>query len=250
MSKLQRWFDRLIERWCEALNDLLPGHRFLAAVGYEMAGLRGMFMLPVDRRMEPGVMKMASEHPLLRHERAGPNQRDGGGIADSSGGPRLDPARQDGHIIGRGTSASERDCGFWAYCHMSGQPCVWCGGRNNVVEGATVLPAQLCPQGKNLFLAWYGCCRNPQGQIKLIGFWDCCGEGTCWGVYGVSYSAGPWCKKYAQSKNWCSSTGVPDSNRGPFSYYCTVAINHGDCDLSISPVDLRKKIPSRPEDKL
>jgi hypothetical protein len=21
---------------------------------------------------------------------------------------------------------------FWAYCHMSGQPCVWCGGKNNV----------------------------------------------------------------------------------------------------------------------
>jgi hypothetical protein len=215
MDKRKKWFDRLIEQWCEALNNTFSGQRFLATVGYGMAGLKGMDMLPLDRRLGSNVIKMAGQNPWFRRE----GFRGGGKLEKETSG-------KEKFIVGFGTSPTEQNCGFWAYCHMSGQPCVWCGGSNNLSETKWQDPQSLCPQGTNAKLQWFGCCRNPQGKIRMIGFLDCCGHGWC--------SIAPWnkCSNFDAAKWWCAEHGQHPSfpDHGEDSYYCTVAVDQGGND--------------------
>jgi hypothetical protein len=126
---------------------------------------------------------------------------------------------------------------YWAYCHMKGQPCVWCNGRNAVYhnhgeENLKELGGELCPKGKDAGNAWFGCCDGPRGH-RLIAFMDCCGEGFC--VPNVNKVVNNW----PQAKNWCFSdkdrppgppaAGTLGGHIGNKSYYCTVVVDVGEC---------------------
>lgn len=229
MNDLRRWLDKMVQRLCEGLNDFFPGQHILANAGYGMAGLPRMLILPVDRRLPSNILHMA-------HGNAG------------------DMANK-AHV--GGGSNTESTCEFWAYCHMSGQPCVWCGGRNSVAVfdsryselGAAA--RALCPSGKTGGNAWWGCCRNPAGTAKLIAFLDCCGSGFCKNL-GLSR-----CRNWPDAKDWCTfnipaitmrvpagpmegrGAGFPTKEVtlpaqvnattwfGDKSYYCTVVVDAG-----------------------
>jgi len=217
MYKQKRWFDRLIERWCEALNDAFSGQRLLAAVGYGMAGLKGMEMLPLDRRLGSNVIKMSGQVDQFRVDSQS-RHREGTNLEKEPSGPNR-------YIVGYGTNPSDKDCGFWAYCHMQGMPCTWCSGKNNLTENTNVDYKSLCPEGTNAQSAWYGCCRNPQRKIRMIAFVDCCGRGFC------SVQFWERCANFNAAKNWCAAEGSHlrwPQDRGPNSYYCTIAVDQGD----------------------
>ncbi len=152
----------------------------MAKVGNTIAGHEPMIPLPSDRRNHDNFTAMA------------------GAMAPSVGSGGSDPQK----------------CGFWAYCHMNGQPCVWCGtSRNALTRGDKLKVPSFCPAGKSLGAAWFGCCRDPSGTVRFIGFYDCCGRGFC------SYTRGT-CTQWPQAKNWC-----PGGRWGANSYYCTVAVD-------------------------
>jgi hypothetical protein len=188
MDRLRAWIDRLIERLCEWLDDMLPGHGRLAFVGTALVGGPGLLTLPVDRQFGANALLMSFE-------------RDAGftGVGDTPG------------------NNLDRNCGFWAYCHISGQPCVRCGGKNWVLSGAPPVMQRdskriakfWCPKGKEGGTSWYGCCRNPKGVPKMIAFFDCCGKGNC--------SPAQWCHKWPDAKNWCYGSSSSTSE-----YYCTI----------------------------
>jgi hypothetical protein len=203
---VNRWkerFDRLIRQICKWLDDFFPGDHGLAVLSDNIAGVRGWVLLPVDRR--------TPDHVFLDHSNGGENQF----VSKAKGS----------------SSTKAGDCNFWAYCYLKGQPCIWCGGNNSVDKPQPIettptswITRVLCPKGKNALNAWYGCCTDPAGTLHLIAFVDCCGTGEC--------SANPFnvCKNWPQAKNWC--TVGPDQQTfrtGPNSYYCTVAVNAGDC---------------------
>jgi hypothetical protein len=220
MHELRQWLDGLARRLCEWLNDAVPGHHALAVAGNGLAGLSGAVLLPVDRRVGPEVMPMA-----------------GATHFDATGKY---------HVVGTGVAKEDR-CGFWAYCHMNGFPCVWKGGLNYLPDAhgrvhpraANVDPdnldaiqgmvtRHLCPRGKRAGFFWTGCCENPaDGRVRLIGFYDCCGSGAGGTVFER-------CKNWPGAKHWCDSSGTSPL-LGPNSYYCTVAVDMGECPTDYTP---------------
>ena len=111
MEILQRWLDRCAKRLCEWLHNFFPGDQALAVVGAGIAGITLEFPLPVDRTV--------SANKYFGHKGKWEN---GYAMGNAAGAHRK---------ILKGVDPSDEHQ-FWAYCHMSGQPCVWCGGKNNV----------------------------------------------------------------------------------------------------------------------
>jgi hypothetical protein len=224
MKRLTQWLDRAVERICEWLNGVIPGKHQLVAVGYGLAGLRKGFVLPIDRRLTPTRLHMAYD-------------------ANSySAKAKKSEAKA-------GTSGLETDCGFWAYCHISGQPCQRCkppalASINKLTPGSNGLPdcarlpvrVPLAPKIDGY--AWYGCCKNPSGQIRLIAFSDCCTPGSpqtsaqdCGGT-----DTSKWCENWPDAKDWCfNSQADKDAQKRSSApivqaiYYCTVVIDQGEC---------------------
>lgn len=197
MNKLQRKLDGMIQRFCEWLNDFFPGQHGLAATGNHLAGLERMVLLPVDRRLGPSTLYMAHNVDF-----------------------------RDGVLSGKPPSnTDEKNCGFWAYCHISGKPCVRCGGVNFVhmrippwaSSNRDKLALHWCPSGTIGGAAWYGCCKNPAGVGKFIAFFDCCG-GTITCAPGT-----PSCHNWPQAKNWCFRTRT-----GTTRYVCTIVYDLGN----------------------
>jgi hypothetical protein len=130
-------------------------------------------------------------------------------------------------------NANEWTCGFWAYCHISGQPCYRCRPSgvkwiNSLYAGLEKDFVKLCNKiGKKAGTAWYGCCINPAGAIRMIAFADCCTEGS----YDAAQDCAtrlPWCHQWPEAKNWCWSSGT-DAASQPKTYYCTIAVDIGAC---------------------
>ena len=215
MNRLVRWLDGLVERLCNWLNDRVSGKRRLALLGDGLAGVQSGIPLPVDRRIDPGILEMHHN----RNEMA-----------------------TKGHLIS-GSSSVETSCGFWAYCHLTGDLCVWCGGDNALMPGNphandfVKAGEDLCPTfagwGKSHGgSAWFGCCAYPSGEKtvgKMIAFLDCCGDHSWMAPCGGFWKSE--CKNWPQAKSWC--TTVPStfsSTPGPpqyqtEQYYCTVVID-------------------------
>ena len=197
MIEFTKRIDDALERFCVWLNDVFPGDRRLAFVGHAIAGVGHWRPLPIDRRLSPSV--------LLMHNNAG----------DMAYAARA----------GTGIAGPEDKCEFWAYCHMNGQPCVWCSGKN-AIQGVAADQEKVgrasCPAGTIPGSAWYGCCRDPAGRLKLIAFLDCCGHGLCYSNVFIR------CKRWHEAKNWCFFDGQA-SNIGPRGYYCTIAVWVGEC---------------------
>jgi len=218
MNELKGWLDRITQRLCEWLDDFFPGDHGLAILGDGLAGLERVVPLPVDRRMPSNVL-----------------------LAHSNGGEMQSKSK-----AGGGLPAHEWSCNFWAYCHMSGAPCVWCRGRNSLSYNTdymnwgkdTAVTRDLCPSGKASLNAWYGCCKDTNGRLILIAFVDCCGPGFCYRLAR--------CKNWPDAKNWCTYQSPPRTLyvhgvavtqpgsayatdlTGPNSYYCTVAVSMGE----------------------
>jgi hypothetical protein len=205
-----RWLDEQVQRLCTWLNDLLSGRHQLATLGYQLAGVDPTPQFPVDRRAPDHIVAMAHTNAA---EKAVPG---------AAGGNQ-------GWFTQTNTS-----CGYWAYCHIKGYPCVKLGVGTNSVEAGENAPnpmygdlqragSDLCPNGSTTGTAWYGCCFKPgtQGstagvqQARLIAFLDCCQENhpTRWGIP---------CVNWWGAKNWCFF------NNEERTYYCTVVVDMGD----------------------
>jgi hypothetical protein len=223
MDRLMRWLDFMVERLCNWLNDVVSGRRPLARLGSRLAGVWGGTPLPVDRRIGAEIIKMHT------------NQYEKAGAANAKSG---------GYILGG-------NCGFWAYCHMSGQPCIWCDGKNALGSTSNRYASDLSKAGKDLCpsftgwgkshgaAAWFGCCKDMTGKGKLIAFMDCCGSKL------LPCSIRHWrCKNWPEAKDWCIGpiTGYrqgPHGEQVPVyyttskylerftdeNYYCTVVID-------------------------
>jgi hypothetical protein len=201
MNRLTHWIDGLVERLCNWLNDSISGRRRLALLGNGMAGVDGGATLPVDRRLG------ADYFPLGQNSRA-----------------MQDPAHA--KRGGLGTERDEDSCGFWAYCHMRGRPCVWCDGKNALARD-NPYPNRFFSAGRDLcptfFMggkskgssAWYGCCKNPLGVAHLIAFLDCCGDHHTYCGAGFFRPFSHKCINWPAAKDWCDTV----------DYYCTVAID-------------------------
>jgi len=212
MKRCKQWLDRVVQRLCEWLDDFIPGNHGLAVLSDSIAGVGTGVLLPVDRRAPQ------SEYNSYIHS------------------PEYEIGKQvTSKARGDGQARQDSDCGFWAYCYMKGQPCVWCGGQNSADVSAGLqtvdlsgagswISNQLCPSGKNALGAWYGCCTHPNGAMYLVAFVDCCGTGMC--------RDNPWnrCANWPQAKNWCVVGPTRQTSyTGPNSYFCTVAVYAGPC---------------------
>jgi hypothetical protein len=220
MNRLTRWADEMVERLCHWLNAVVSSKRRLALLGNGMAGVNGGTPLPVDRRHGPMVVQTNWDN---RYENATPYQA-------------LPP------VHGKSPSGNdEGECGFWAYCHLKGDLCVHCGGKNALTPGAyggnfTWAGKALCPEGKYGGQAWFGCCLDPTGKGRLIAFLDCCGHNLipCGHLFWDD------CENWPEAKSWCvegppqtetydgkDHAYYPASQKNP--YYCTVVLDmNGD----------------------
>jgi hypothetical protein len=226
MNRIQTRFDQMVRRWCRWLNDCLPAWHPLAAMGRRAAGLGQGFPLPVDRRTGVDVLMTYGEGK----DKKGNYLNDGAmAKARTADAPKkYNPLAYQIHAD------------FWAYCHMDGQPCVWCKGKNflvpqnkitsarSVERRQDIINTQLCPPGKIPKNAWFGCCNGPNG-LRLIAFMDCCGDGWC--VPNPLKRVSNW----GQAKNWCFSGDNPPphgtfgGHTGAESYFCTVVVDSGEC---------------------
>jgi hypothetical protein len=213
MNAWKRRLDRIVETLCRWLNDFFPGNHGLAVVGDGLAGLERWLVLPVDRRV-PDNISLVNDVEHMSGKAAKATARGG------TGGPETVKWYQPNIV----------SCSFWAYCYMKGQPCVWCGGKNELSGHYSGDFTPLCPTGKNALQFWYGCCKDPSGGFHLIAFVDCCGTGFC------KDDPGQVCRNWREAKGWCvrqSGAGpngyAPQPARGPDSYYCTVVVDQGDC---------------------
>src|SRR5262249_46671090 len=157
--------------------------------GDHLAGLRAGVLLPVDRRLGRDLYMANTGESMMEKAKKGAI---------------------------KGGNSKEEDCGFWAYCHISGQPCHRCTPTplvsiNSLLHGREKDLAKLCCYlGKKGGTFWFGCCRNPAGKPKLIGFGDCCSPGAhapqdCATRY-------PWCENWPDAKNWCFSNASVNLN--------------------------------------
>jgi hypothetical protein len=136
MDRLMRWLDGVVEGLCNWLNDVVSGRRPLARLGYRLAGRHGGTPLPVDRRIGAEVLQM--------HQ----NQFTKANSASAKGG---------GYIL-------QGNCGFWAYCHMSGQPCVWCGGSNALGSTSNRYAGHFSKAGEDLCPSFHGWGKSDIGS--------------------------------------------------------------------------------------
>ena len=213
MNELIRRYDEILQRFCQWLDDFFPGNRGLAIVGSSLAGLQTTLTLPADRRFIPDTLHLAGQRAW-----------DAGRRAPSFLSVRTRP---------------NTSCDFWAYCHMSGRPCVWCGGANSlgssrknitrtsgVATGAPGQARDLCPTGSYGGTMWFGCCTDPStSRVRQIAFLDCCKSAQIWpqnlcgGLLGHENNPRG-CRNWPQAKNWCWGNYT--------HYYCTVAFTVGD----------------------
>jgi hypothetical protein len=206
MDWLVKRLDRWTESLCAWLNSVLPGGHGLALAGERLAGIPGGVLLPVDRRLGLGTKLYMANTGDSMMEKAKPSA-----LPTTSG------------------NSNEYTCGFWAYCHISGQPCFRCqpaplaGSINSLLPGRNKDLASLCAtMGKTGGTFWFGCCRNPAGEPKLIGFGDCCSKGSNAPQDCAKGTA--WCENWPDAKNWCFSSSSQNAN---FTYYCTIVIDTG-----------------------
>jgi hypothetical protein len=209
MNGFTNWLDGMVRRLCRWLNDVMPRGHPVALTGRRLAGLGNGFFLPLDRRLAPNVLMTWDNGNEKVHKSAAAK------------------------LVKGKAPAHESDPHFWAYCHMKGQPCVWCKGKNDLVPNndppdLSALGATLCPAGKTVGNAWYGCCDGPNG-IRTIAFLDCCGHGWC--VPNPFKKVTNW----KEAKNWCFNqdnkpkAGTFGGHIGEGSYYCTVVVDNGEC---------------------
>ena len=64
MNRLTRWLDGVVERLCNWLNDAVSGKHRLALMGDGLAGVYSGIPLPVDRRIDPGIVEMHQNHDM------------------------------------------------------------------------------------------------------------------------------------------------------------------------------------------
>jgi hypothetical protein len=236
MNRLTQWLDQAVERICEWLNGILPGDHQLVVAGYGLAGLQKGFLLPVDRRLNPSVLHM-SYKPASHSEKMTRKAALEAAVLSTIGG-YVDKARK---YKMPPPSALEDNCGFWAYCHISGVPCQKCRpasvvGSINFLDPTQSNGSSQCDRlGKMDGTAWWGCCKNPSGQIRLIGFSDCCSSGypapqDCGGSWDTAK-----CENWPDAKDWCFNT-VEGKNKQTMeasgkkaTYYCTIVLDQGEC---------------------
>src|SRR5262245_56207209 len=123
------WLVRRLDRWTESLcawlNARFPGGHGLALAGERLAGLPGGVLLPIDRRLGLGPELYMANTGESMMEKAKPGAIKGG-------------------------NSNESTCGFWAYCHLSGQPCYRCqpaplaGSINSLLPGREKDLSKLC----------------------------------------------------------------------------------------------------------
>jgi hypothetical protein len=185
MSELRKWFDGFMKKWCEWLNDNLPSHPAVVTASGALAGLPMTVILPVDRRIFSPVLM--TQQPM-----------------DWANKAHL----KSGVPAGNG-------CNFWAYCHLNGIPCTWCGGNDQLNPSGDLNIDPLCTAvGKVSSGMWFGCCKDPRGKSRMIAFADCCGGPQDCEDWSKE------CPHTPEAKNWCSA----DARGGV--YYCTVAVDY------------------------
>jgi hypothetical protein len=215
MKRWTQWFDQMVERVCDWLNGILPRQHGLVSVGYRLAGMRKCFLLPVDRRTRPSVLQMAYDYAAHTQQMYKKKAK-------------------------AGTSGLESDCGFWAYCHISGVPCQRCKPAGiasiNFLNPKNDGVGQCDRLGKLDGTFWYGCCKNPAGQLRMIAFFDCCSKGfpvpqDCGGAWAANA-----CENWPAAKDWCFNSEaakkaqrMEDPPHVLATYYCTVVIDQGEC---------------------
>ncbi len=190
MKDIRDLVDRSAQRFCGWLADFFPGHHGIALAGAAIAGMPNLAPMPVDRRLGLDIRMSNRDEDRTRRE-------NGKYVVGGSPGGAVLP---------------QDNCGFWAYCHMSGYPCVRCGGRNYLPPGDP-WGSHRCPSGKILGQFWSGCCRDESGNERLIAFIDCCGKGFC---------TGQRCRNWHGAKNWCFFPRTGTDWFGPRSYFCTI----------------------------
>jgi len=187
LTKWKETIDRWFEELCTGLDDWFSGSGGFALAGETLAGWRWENPLPSDRRLNTHV----SAKGALRTDWAGDI------------------------VIGESTNSNENSCKFWAYCHMYGIPCKFCGGKNHL-SGKLDLSSVSCPQeAPRRGAFWGGCCRSPSGGVRFIGWYDCCvPKAKPWPGYCTKTR----CLNWPEAKNWCAGIG---------KYYCTIAVHFG-----------------------
>lgn len=188
LTKWKETIDRWFEELCIGLDDWFSGSGGFALAGEALAGWRWEQPLPIDRRTHDHVYTKGA----MRTDWAG------------------DP------VIGESQNSNANSCQFWAYCHMLGWPCHFCGGKNHLSGPLDATKLQCPPEAPKLGGLWVGCCSTPGGGVKQMGWWDCCvPKGKKW--KGNCSQKAP-CKNWPEAKNWCAGHG---------RYYCTIAIHMG-----------------------
>ncbi len=195
LTLIERWVEKL----CLWLADRLPRQHAVAAIGSSIVGLPALVM-PVDRRLNLSHMSGESSPGDFGAQR-GPSQE--------TWRFKISVMRDD---------ATVDRCEFWAYCSMSGHPCVLCGGSNAGDMGAA---QQACPASSVPRTYWSGCCFEPQaGRMRYVGWLDC-GTPTS----RMCSSAMSYCHNYPGVKDWSH----------PLKYYCTVAVTESAKDRYCEP---------------
>src|SRR5262249_17522872 len=104
MIEFTKRIDDALDRFCVWLNDFFPGDPPLPLWAPTAAGGGRRGPRPIGGPLSPSALVMKN-----------------------NAGDRGSAAR-----AGPGTAGPEDKCEFWAYCHMNGQPCVWCSGKNAI----------------------------------------------------------------------------------------------------------------------
>lgn len=190
LSKWKRKIDRWFEELCIGLDDWFSGSGGVALAGEALAGWRWETPLPTDRRL--------GDHISAR------------------GSQRTDWAGD--VVIGESQNSNENSCQFWAYCHMLGWPCHFCGGKNHLSGKVDATKLQCPPEAPKLGGLWAGCCKTPSGGVKHMGWWDCCIPVKPGKRMPGNCSKKAPCKNWPEAKNWCAGHG---------KYYCTIAVHLG-----------------------
>src|SRR5436309_15517961 len=100
MRELNKWLDKVGQHLCEWLNDSFPNHPSVVIAGSALAGVAITAPLPVDRRIVSPLRYI--QGPMDWADKA--------------------------HV--KSGLPAGNGCNFWAYCHLNGLPCTWCGGRD------------------------------------------------------------------------------------------------------------------------
>lgn len=167
-----KWMDRITESLADVLARNVSSQGGFAWVGCQVAGVKVITHLPVDRRSHQNHLHLfASKKDSLRGETRGTR------VPERV--PNFPPLAKPYDATDAAVSCSESK-----YCWIHGRPCACCGGSDTS-----------CPAGTVRGSLWSYCCNH-----RLILYYDCCG-GT------LTCPAGcPFCNNSSEP-NWCGGAG-------------------------------------------